>query len=134
MANTPTSFGQQAGSYASSPEFKDKAQETGTAVAEKAKEVAATAADKTKQVAGAAADKAREVAATVGHKAEDAKAAVGSGMQSLAHGLESGGRYLQQEDFRHIAADVTNVIRRNPIPAMLVGVGLGFLLSRALRS
>jgi hypothetical protein len=29
---------------------------------------------------------------------------------------------------------VTEMIKRNPIPAVLVGVGLGFLLGRTLRS
>jgi hypothetical protein len=29
---------------------------------------------------------------------------------------------------------VTQMIRRNPIPAVLIGVGLGFLLGRTLRS
>ena len=30
-----------------------------------------------------------------------------------------------------MAEDLTDLIRRNPIPALLVGVGLGFLLARA---
>jgi len=30
--------------------------------------------------------------------------------------------------------DITNMIRRNPIPALLVGIGIGFLLARATRS
>jgi F0F1-type ATP synthase assembly protein I len=29
---------------------------------------------------------------------------------------------------------MTEMIRRNPIPAVLVGVGLGFLIGRTLRS
>jgi hypothetical protein len=115
-------------------EFKDKTYEAGTTVVDKAKEMAASAVDKTKEMAGTAADKAREYASAAGHRAEDAKSAVGSGVQSFAHTLESGGRYLQEEDFRSIAGDLTNLIRRNPIPAMVVGIGLGFVLARALRS
>jgi hypothetical protein len=30
--------------------------------------------------------------------------------------------------------DLTDVIRRNPVPAVLIGLGLGFLLGRMLRS
>jgi hypothetical protein len=78
-------------------------------------------------------EKVQEVAHAVGQKAEDAKAAVGSGMQSLGHKIESGGKYLQEEDLKSIAQDLTNVVRRNPIPAMLVGIGLGFLVGCALR-
>ena len=29
---------------------------------------------------------------------------------------------------------MTEMIKRNPIPAVLIGVGLGFLLGRSLRS
>ena len=35
---------------------------------------------------------------------------------------------------REIGDDLTNLIRRNPIPALLLGVGVGFLLARAIRS
>jgi hypothetical protein len=104
------------------------------AVTDKAKEMAGSAVDKAKEMAGTAADKAREVASTVGHKAEDAKGAVGSGLASLGHKIESGGKYLQEENLKSIAEDVTNLIRRNPIPALVLGIGLGYLLSRALRS
>jgi len=132
---TQSQFGQQAGSHSpTTPEFKDKAQEAGTTAVDKAKEVASNVVDKTKQMAGTAADKAKEMAATVGHKADETKAAVGSGIQSLAHSIECGGRYLQQQDFKSIGDDVTNLIRRNPIPAIVLGFGLGFLLSRAMRS
>jgi hypothetical protein len=30
--------------------------------------------------------------------------------------------------------DVTGLIRRNPIPALLLGLGVGFLIGRALSS
>jgi uncharacterized membrane-anchored protein YhcB (DUF1043 family) len=30
--------------------------------------------------------------------------------------------------------DLTNLIRRNPIPALFVGIGIGFLLARVTRS
>jgi len=87
--------------------------------------------------------------------ASSATSSVGSGMESLGeqireHGpgsgmlgkategvagaLEDSGRYLQQANFSDMAEDFTNLIRRNPIPALLAGVGLGFLLAKALRS
>jgi hypothetical protein len=120
----------------------------------KAQETAGNVVDKAKQVAGNVADKARDVASAVGDKAESATQAVGSGMQSLAGtirdkgpqggvlggaasgvagALESSGRYLEQEGLSGMAEDLTNLIRRNPIPAVLVGVGLGFLLARLTR-
>jgi len=111
--------------------------------------------DKAKQAASTVADKARDVASAVGQRAEGATEAVGSGMQSLAgtirdkapqggllggaasgvaSALDSSGRYLEEQGLSGMAEDVTNLIRRNPIPAMLIGVGLGFLLARMTRS
>ena len=115
----------------------------------------ASVADKARDVASSAAQTARDVAHSATQKADSAMGAVGSGMESLAgtirqhapdsgmlgtasqkvaRGLESGGRYLQEEGLRGIGEDLTNLIRRNPIPALLIGLGLGFLIGRALRS
>jgi hypothetical protein len=118
-------------------------------------DAAAGATEKAREMASNVADKARDVASSVGQKAEDAASSVGGGMASLAgtirenapregmlgsaaasvaDTLESGGRYLQEEGFGGMADDLTDLIRRNPIPAVLVGIGLGFLLARSTRS
>jgi hypothetical protein len=59
---------------------------------------------------------------------------LGSAAQSVASGLESGGRYLENQGLSGMGEDLTNLIRRNPIPALFVGIGLGFLLARLTRS
>jgi hypothetical protein len=100
------------------------------------------------------AEKAQEAATFVGNKAEKATESVGAGMECLggkirafepaegilhnageaiASTLESGGKYLEQYGLKGIADDMTNLIRRNPIPALLIGIGFGVLLSRAVR-
>ena len=130
----------------------NKAKETAADMAERARDMAAGAADRAKDVAVNVAGRAREAASTLGHKTEDATHAVGSGMQalggtvrdklpqsgvvgaaasSLASGLECSGQYLKEEGLSGIAEDVTNLIRRNPVPAMLVGLALGFIIARA---
>jgi len=135
--------------------FGDKAKETATGTMDKAKGMAGAAMDKARDVAGTAMDKAKDAASGLGRRAEDATHAVGQGMQSLAGtvrenlpregvlgsaastvagGLEASGRYLQQEGLQGMADDVTNMIRRNPIPAILAGIGLGFLLARITSS
>jgi hypothetical protein len=122
---------------------------------DKAMEMASTAASKAKDMASSAVSTAGEVASAVGQKAEDATCAVGGGIKSLAgtirekgpHGgftgqatstvadaLETTGSYLEEQGLSGIGEDLTNLIRRNPIPALLVGIGLGFLLARATRS
>ncbi len=87
-------------------------------------------------------------------KAEQATRAVGAGMESLggaihehepeegvlhkvgeamAAKLEGGGRYLESRGLQGVGADLTGAIRRNPVPALLVGVGVGFLLAQMLK-
>jgi methyl-accepting chemotaxis protein len=147
--NKPGSIGQ----FGS--EMKNKAQETGTAVLDKTKEFASNIGDKAKDAASTVSQKAEDLASNVGQKAEDATTAVGDSMKNLASTirenaplggfvgsasssvadtLESGGRYLQEEGLSGIADDLTNLIKRNPIPALLVGIGLGYMIARATRS
>jgi hypothetical protein len=59
---------------------------------------------------------------------------VGSAAEGVASGLEKSGKYLQEEGLTGIAQDLGELIKRNPIPAMLVGLGIGFLLARATSS
>jgi len=122
---------------------------------EKAKDAAGNVIDKAKQAASTVAEKAKDVASAVGDKADTAVASVGSGMQSLAgtirdkgpgsgvlggatsgvaSALESSGRYLEEQGLSGMADDMTHLIRRHPIPAVLIGVGLGYLLARMTRS
>lgn len=130
----------------------DRTKDAAAGVAEKARDVASNVVDRTKDAASTAADTARDWASTAGKKAEGALGSVGSGMTSLAGtvreslphdgvigdatecvagALESGGRYLQQEGFSGMAEDLTTMIRRNPIPALLVGIGIGYLIARS---
>jgi len=132
------------GSISGSTETRNRPHEETGSMAEKARDLASTAGEKV-----------RDVASNVGQKAEDATSAVASSMKSLAgtiresvaHGgmlgaasstvastLESSGRYLQEEGLRGIGEDLTQLIRRNPIPALLLGVGLGYLLAQTRRS
>jgi len=133
----------------------DKAKEMASSAAQTAGQAAAGAAQRTKDMAASAAHTATDVASNIGHKAEDATSTVGSNIRSLAgtlrenlphegmmgsagsavaDTLERGGRYLEEEGLRGLGEDLTNLVRRNPIPALLVGIGVGFLIARSLRS
>ena len=95
----------------------------------------------------------QSVASYLGEKAEQATGAFGAGMESLgcavrqhspkglaapaetiADKLESGGRYLEEKGLHGIGADLTQLVRENPLPALLIGVGLGLALARIFRS
>lgn len=58
----------------------------------------------------------------------------GSATEGVAQGLERGGQYLQEEGVTGLAGDLTEMIKRNPIPALLFGIGLGFVLARLTSS
>jgi ElaB/YqjD/DUF883 family membrane-anchored ribosome-binding protein len=159
MAETSISSRNQVG-YADAgeariaPSVKDKAYEEASALATKAKDAASCTVQKTKDVASSVVQQVEDMASTIGHKAEGAVDSVGGGMKSLAGSirdkapengvlgnaasgvagtLESGGAYLQEQNLRGMAEDATSLIRRYPLQAILVGVGVGFLVARALR-
>ena len=124
---------------------------------DKAKDAAGEALDKAKDAAKEAAtsvgqmvDKATE---KIGEKADDAAAYVGGGIKSMgenirekgpqegilggaasgvASAMEQTGKYLEKEGLTGMTEDVTELIKRNPVAAVLVGVAVGYLLGRAL--
>lgn len=116
-------------------------------------EIASDLKDKASDLASQAKDKASDVTAQAADKADDAMSATGQGMQTLAQtvrenaptgkvgdiatsaatALEKGGTYLQQADPAAVRSDLEEIIRRNPVPSLLVGLGIGFLLARSLR-
>lgn len=123
--------------------------------AEGAKNLISSLGEKAKDTASSVAQTAEDAAAYVAHKAEDATTAVGDGLESLGNSLRehaphdgivgeassavantlgSTGRYLQEEGLKGMAEEVTNLIRRNPVPAILVAFGAGFLIARATTS
>jgi hypothetical protein len=133
----------------------DMARETATNVADRAREMATNVGDRAREMASNVGNQARQAASAAGQRADDATHRLGSTMESLAgsvrehapnsgylgtaagrvaDSLESGGRYLREEGIRGVASDMTELIKRNPIPAVLFGIGVGFLLARATSS
>jgi hypothetical protein len=132
-------------------DLKNKVGHAGAVCMDKAKELASSVMEHAEDTASSVAQTVSDAGATIGKKANDATAAVGSGMESLggairrdmpregtlgtasssvAASLEQGGRYLQREGLAGMGRDITNLVQRNPIAALLVGVGIGFLLAK----
>jgi hypothetical protein len=136
----------------------DAAREGFSQAADKAREAASHAGQAVQHAASAAGQAVQQTASNVGHtvahKAEQATSAVGSGMQSLAETvrkqgpdsgalgtashrvadtLDSTGQYIQDRNLPGMMDDLTGLIKRNPIPAVFIGLGIGFLLGRVLR-
>jgi hypothetical protein len=133
----------------------EKASQAVSYAKDAAKEVASDVKEGAKSAASTVAEYAGHAASAVGKKADDAVSATGSGMQSLAgtvrdkgpHSgvlgkassavastLESTGEYLEEKGLSGMGKDLTDLIRRHPIPALLIGVGVGYLISQATRS
>jgi len=132
-----------------------KAQDLAHKAGDKAQDLAHAAGQKVQDAAHATSQKVQDVAHAAGQKAEDATASLGSGLktaaekvrenaphegmlgrgaEAVASTLERGGDYLRDKNLHGMAEDMTEMIKRNPIPAVLLGIGLGFLLGRTLRS
>jgi ElaB/YqjD/DUF883 family membrane-anchored ribosome-binding protein len=128
-----------------------KLPEPAATLGDKAKDLTDATIAKVEDAAGVVANTARDAVSSVSRQADRATHAVGSGMESVAHtlrekmphggvlgaatssvagGLETGGKYLENEGINDIATDVTNLIRRNPIPAILIGAALGYVIGR----
>jgi hypothetical protein len=133
-------------------QVKDKAKDAANTAIDKAGDFASKTADKASHLAHQVGDKASEYASQAGQKADNAASSVGSGMKSLAdtvrehtphggmlgsasekvaEGLEAGGKYLEDKGLSGIGDDLTGLIKRNPIPAVLIGIGLGYLIASA---
>jgi ElaB/YqjD/DUF883 family membrane-anchored ribosome-binding protein len=139
-------------------EIRDRAQDAkdkGEDLLEKGKQGLQQAADKGRDMAQQAADKAKEMGTAVRDRADSGVASVGSGMRNAAEGikshmpqsgmlgqaassvtdtLDSTGRYLEEHGVSGAADDMTNLIRRHPVPSVLIGIGLGILLGQFMNS
>jgi hypothetical protein len=149
MANTTT------GNKGTVGQTFDKARDTAANVAEKAKDVAGQAVDKAKDAAASVGGMVSDTAKNVGRKADDLTSQAGTGIKNFGdtireHAPQGGmlgdaaktvasttkqvGSYLEEEGLSGMFEDMTNLIKRNPIPAILVGVGLGVLIGRVMKS
>jgi ElaB/YqjD/DUF883 family membrane-anchored ribosome-binding protein len=107
-----------------------RAQEAGSTLAHKASEFASTAQDRTE---GALSNVGQGMSSLAGQLRQNApEGTLGSAAGAVADRLQQGGRYLQEHGLGDMADDMTNVVRRHPLPALAIGFGFGFLLGMAL--
>lgn len=112
---------------------EDLAQRAG----EKGREVAENVGDKAQRVS----EKAREVAGEVGNKIAGASDTiqgklretgkeVGEVVSAVSDKVRSSAQYLEESSMQEVVEDVTTLIKRYPIHAVIIGAGIGFLLAR----
>jgi hypothetical protein len=133
-------------------DLKNKAKDVAGNVADKAKDMASSVVEQARDTAANLGRTASNVASNLGERAGEATSNVAGGIRNLAgtirdkgphegvmgtanasvaNALDSSGRYLQEHGLNDMGNDLTNLIRRNPIPAVFVGIGIGYLLARA---
>jgi hypothetical protein len=59
---------------------------------------------------------------------------MGQATEAVASSMEQAGHYVEDKGLSGMTADLGNLIKTHPIPAVLIAVGMGYLLGRALRS
>ena len=95
---------------------------------EKAQDIAATAKEKAQDIASSATEFAGRAKDTAQEWASSAADAAGRAGETVR---EAAGTAVEKvEDF---GATLTSLIRRYPLESMLVGLGVGFLISQAVR-
>jgi hypothetical protein len=122
-------------------------------------ESAQAAAGSTVQMAGHAALGVSELAGQamgeVGKKADQLAENAGIGIQNLGDrlnenvpntgplgyasrvvvdGVKGGGEYIEEARLSGMAEDLSGLIRKHPIPSILIGIGVGWFLGRKLKS
>ena len=124
-----------------------------TQAAGKAKEAVASVGEMASHAGSAVGAMASQTACDVGKKADELTASAGVGIQGLSDRLSKnaphsgvlgnasqavaktvrdGGEYLEGAKLSGITEDVAQLVRRNPIPAVLIAIGLGWFVGRKL--
>jgi len=98
--------------------------------ADTARDLTKTAVDKVDTAVGTVGEGLTNFADTVREKGPK-EGILGSATKTVASGIENTGEYLEKKGVSGMADDTMSLIRNHPIAALLVGVGIGFLLARA---
>ena len=133
----------------------EKAKEAAASVAAMASHAASAVGAMAGHGLGDAGQVARQAAREVGKKADEIAASAGEGIRDLgdylnrkspeegllrsasatvASAAKESGEYLQSAKLSGMVEDVAHVIRRNPLPAVLIAIGVGWFLGRKTRS
>jgi uncharacterized protein YjbJ (UPF0337 family) len=99
---------------------------------EQAAEPSSAASSAANQATSAVGEQLGSLAGIVRDKAPR-EGTAGRAATAVADKLGAAGSYLQETKVEHLAGDLTDLIRRYPMPSLLVGLGIGYLLARSMR-
>jgi hypothetical protein len=112
-------------------DLKKKVQDTVSSLTSQASTVASTAASKVSETASRVGEKVSTMAGSLRDKVTEGP--LGDAAGAVAQQWQAGRDYLREHDVADLGREVTHLVRRHPLPAMLAAFGLGVLLGRALR-
>ncbi len=119
--------------------------------ADKAREAASSAGEMVNHAGAAVGAMASQAANDMGKRVDDLAANAGAGIQTLGERLrkaapkggvsqavgrtvKDSGEYLENAKLSGMSSDLAELIRQNPLPAVLVALGLGWFVGRKLGS
>lgn len=105
----------------------DKSKAAASAVGEKAGKAGSSVAS----MAGQAASAVGEVASDVGKKAEELW---GTASDAISSTVRDSGEYLNEAGCSGATTDLAKLIRQNPISAVCIAFGMGWVLARTLKN
>jgi uncharacterized protein YjbJ (UPF0337 family) len=82
-------------------------------------------------VTSAAQDVISRVIETAGTAAAKAPEVAGAAATTVTDTVAEAGTYVQEKGIEGLSGDLTGLIRRYPVPALLIGLGIGFVLGRS---
>jgi uncharacterized protein YjbJ (UPF0337 family) len=85
----------------------------------------------TATVTGAAQDVASRVTEAAGTAAAKAQEVAGAAAATVTDTAAGAGSYVQDRGVQGLSEDLTGLIRRYPVPALLIGLGIGYVLGRS---
>lgn len=97
-----------------------------------AKDQAAESSAAANQATSAVGEQLGSLAGMIRDKAPG-EGAVGRVATAVADTLGSAGSYLQEQKVEQVAGNVTDLIRRYPMPSLLIALGIGYFLARSTR-
>ena len=133
----------------------DKAKEIAASVGSMASHAAAAMGDMVNQAGTTVGAMAGHAACDASKRADDLTASAGIGIQRLGNEIDrngpqngvlagashavaktvrDSGEYLEDAKLSGVTKDLTQLIQKNPIPAVCVAIGLGWFIARKLRN
>jgi uncharacterized protein YjbJ (UPF0337 family) len=110
----------------------DERMRTSGATSKQGKAEEATSGTSAAQPMSGVGDRIGSLADVIREKAPH-EGTVGTAATTVAEKLDVAGSYLQERDVNHMLSDLSGMIRRYPVPSLLIGLGIGYLLARGTR-